>query len=248
MQEGLAHVCVVTSSMTIIRARIEAPIPRKRKGSVTGHEKGLERFFDTVMQAVLRHFNFEVIKCAIIASPGFVKDQFFEYMNAEAVRQGNKILMENKPKFMLAHSSSGHKHALREALSDPQVATKLANTKAAGEIKALNDFYDMLKVDSDRAFYGYAHVQSANEKLAIQTLMVTDELFRSVDIKTRKKYVQLVEDVKEAGGEVKIFSSMHVSGEQLGQLSGIAAILRFPLPELDEDEDEEGEGSESEEA
>lgn len=29
---------------------------------------------------------------------------------------------------------------------------------------------------------------------------------------------------------------MHVSGEQLNQLSGIAAILRFPLPELEDQE------------
>eukprot|EP00983_Pelagomonas_calceolata_P086325 1156736-Pelagomonas_calceolata.AAC.2 len=33
-----------------------------------------------------------------------------------------------------------------------------------------------------------------------------------------------------------IFSSMHVSGEQLKQLSGIAALLRFPLPDLEDQE------------
>jgi hypothetical protein len=58
--------------------------------------------------------------------------------------------------------------------------------------------------------------------------------------------------VKEHSGEVKyavsvllhcvslacrIFSSSHVSGEQLGQMTGVAAILRFPLPELDELDD-----------
>ena len=54
----------------------------------------------------------------------------------------------------------------------------------------------------------------------------------------RKKYVRLVESAKENGCEVKIFSSMHVSGESLGQLSGIAAILRFPMPEIEEEEEE----------
>ncbi len=39
----------------------------------------------------------------------------------------------------------------------------------------------------------------------------------------------------------RILSSSHASGEQLGQVSGIAAVLRFPLPELEEvDEEEEG--------
>jgi protein pelota len=45
-----------------------------------------------------------------------------------------------------------------------------------------------------------------------------------------------VEGVREAGGEALIFSAMHVSGEQLNQLSGVAAILRFPLPELEDAE------------
>ena len=37
---------------------------------------------------------------------------------------------------------------------------------------------------------------------------------------------------------LRMFSSMHISGEQLGQLSGVAAILRFPV--IDEDEAEGG--------
>jgi protein pelota len=60
--------------------------------------------------------------------------------------------------------------------------------------------------------------------------------------------VQLVEDVKKFGAEVVIFSSMHESGErefglpllsttaiddyivaELNQLTGIAAILTYPL-------------------
>lgn len=33
MQEGLAHVCILTPTMTIVRAKIETSVPRKRKGS-----------------------------------------------------------------------------------------------------------------------------------------------------------------------------------------------------------------------
>ena len=29
-----------------------------------------------------------------------------------------------------------------------------------------------------------------------------------------------------------IFSSQHVSGERLGQVTGVAAVLRYPLPEI----------------
>lgn len=56
---------------------------------------------------------FTVVKCVLVASPGFLKNQFFEWMIAEAVKNDNRLLMDNKSKFLLIHSSSGHKHALK---------------------------------------------------------------------------------------------------------------------------------------
>jgi protein pelota len=91
MQDGLAHICLITASMTLVRSKIDVAIPRKRKGNIQQHEKGLNKFYDAVIQGILRHVNFEVVKCCLIASPGFVKDQFFEYMFAQAVKTDNKV-------------------------------------------------------------------------------------------------------------------------------------------------------------
>jgi protein pelota len=143
--------------------------------------------------------------------------------------------MENKSKFLQIHCSSGHKHALTEIMQDPSIQVKLADTKAAREVQALDKFYEMMNSDPDRAFYGFEHVDKANESGAIGTLLVTDELFRSADIETRKKYVSLVEQVRAQNGNVYVFSSMHASGEQLNQLTGVAAILNFPVPDIDEE-------------
>lgn len=238
MQEGLAHVCLITANMTLVRAKIETNIPRKRKGMCSQHDKGLTRFYDQIIQAVLRHVDFDIVKCVLVASPGFVKDQFTEYMFTQAVKFDYKLLMDNKSKFVLVHASSGFKHSLKEVLQDPAISVRLADTKAALEVKALDDFYQMLQNDPDRAFYGVRHVERAAEQQAIEVLLISDELFRSQDIKQRKRYVRIVDTAKETGGEVRIFSSLHVSGEQLGQLSGVAAILRFPMAD-DDDSDED---------
>jgi protein pelota len=112
------------------------------------------------------------------------------------------------------------------------------DTKVAKEVEVLNKFMRMMDVDPDRAYYGYAHVKQAQEQQAIDSLLVTDELFRSSNVKTRKEYVTLVEDVRACGGNVYVFSSMHISGQQLQQVSGVAAILRYPLPDLDELEEQ----------
>ncbi|KAG5866387.1 hypothetical protein JTB14_021526 [Gonioctena quinquepunctata] len=239
MQEGLAQICLITSSMTLVRAKIDMNIPRKRKGFVQQHEKGLAKFYDNVMQAILRHINFDIVKCILIASPGFVRDQFYEYMFQAAVKTDNKILLENKSKFMLVHTSSGFKHSLKEVLQDPGVMNKISDTKAASEVKTLENFYTILQCEPDKAFYGKKHVEMANEAQAIETLLISDNLFRCQDIKLRKEYVKLVDSVRESGGDVKLFSSLHISGEQLEQLTGVAAILRFPMPELEDEDSEE---------
>lgn len=236
MQEGIAHVCLVTSCMTLVRAKIDITIPRKRKGNCSQHDKGLLRFYDTVIQAILRHVNFDVVKCVLVASPGFVKDQFCEYMFSQALKLDQKALLDSKHKFVLAHASSGFKHSLKEVLADPSISNKLTDTKAAGEVKSLDLFFKMLQDEPSKAFYGFNQVWKANDALAVESLLVTDELFRASDLPTRKKYVKLVESVRDNGGEVKIFSSLHVSGEQLGMLSGVAAILRFPMPDLEAEE------------
>lgn len=103
----------------------------------------------------------------------------------------------------------------------------LNNAQLSKEIEVLNKFMRLLDTDPDKAYYGYFHVQKANEELAIDSLLISDDLFRSSDVATRKKYVALVESVRENGGTVYVFSTMHVSGQQLQQVSGVAAILRY---------------------
>ena len=49
------------------------------------------------------------------------------------------------------------------------------------------------------------------------------------DVRLRQVYVALVESVKAKNGTVYIFSTLHPSGEQLKGLTGVAAVLRFPM-------------------
>lgn len=234
MQEGLAHILLVGRSLTITRAKIETPIPRKHGPAIAGYQTALNKFFEHLLQAFLKHVDFNVVRCAVIASPGFTKDQFHRHLLLEAERRQLRPIIENKSRIVLVHTSSGYKHSLKEVLDAPNVMNMIKDTKAAQEVRVLKDFFDMLSNDPDRACYGPKHVEVAHERMAVQTLLITDELFRNADIPMRKKYVNLVNSVKGSGGTVHIFSSMHASGEQLAQLTGVAAILRFPLPELED--------------
>ncbi|BGP28964.1 Translation factor pelota [Rhodotorula toruloides] len=229
--EGTANICIITNHTTIVKQRIDVPVPRKRKGGGTalGAERANSRFLHHVYDAVNRHFDFEQLKVLIIASPGFTKETVHSFLLEEAVRQNNKALIQAKSKFLLLHSPTHHAHSLTQILSSPEVSSQLKDTKFAQEGVMLEKFFKMLEENPLRAWYGESHVFKAAERGAIGKLLVSDELFRSPSVARRKKFVQLVEDVKAYGGEVLMFSSMHESGQQLNQLTGIAAILTYPL-------------------
>eukprot|EP01126_Amoeba_proteus_P041403 TRINITY_DN4452_c0_g1_i15.p1 TRINITY_DN4452_c0_g1~~TRINITY_DN4452_c0_g1_i15.p1 ORF type:complete len:120 (-),score=27.41 TRINITY_DN4452_c0_g1_i15:164-523(-) len=115
----------------------------------------------------------------------------------------------------------------------------MSDTKASREVTTLDEFYHVLQHNPDKATYGFKHVTRCNDQLAIEKLLISDSLFRSQNIKTRATYVDLVQKARENGADVLIFSSLHVSGSQLDQLSGIAAILRFPIQEQETSGDDE---------
>ncbi|KAF0990147.1 hypothetical protein HZS_6000 [Henneguya salminicola] len=88
--------------------------------------------------------------------------------------------------------------------------------------------------DPDRAFYGYftyfkrspTHINIASERGAIQTLLISDDLLRC-------RFLKIFNDVKENGGKIVVFCGLHETGQELNQYSGIAAILRYPMEDLD---------------
>lgn len=242
LEAGIANFHLLTAVLAKDVHRVSVALPRKRV-TTTGYDKALVRFFEQVYAGVRDHINLELVKCVVLAGPGFVKEDFQTWMLQRATQLGDTVVLQKKSVFVVSHTSCVHRQALKELLADEQVQKSIANTKAAAHQKALEDFYRLVKNEPDRVCYGPKQVKEAVEKGAVATLMVADSLFRNANIGLRRQYVELTETVKEQGSTVYVFSSQHVSGQQLAQLSGIAGTLRFPLPEL-EDIDSDAELSE----
>lgn len=236
MGDGIAQLCLIGRTCTVNKAKIEVQMPRKRGAAIAGLEKAQKTFHERVFDAVVQHIDWEVVKCLVIAGPGFAKDAFKSYLDLESQRQEVRSLLLNRSKIVLASASSPYYHSIQEVLSSPSISNLIKDTKAAQEVAVLEQFLSMLGTDPSRAFYGPGHVFAAHELGAIQTLLIADSLFRTNDVLKRAKYAALVDEVEAGGGKSFVFSAAHASGQQLIQFTGIAAILRFPLPEL-EDQD-----------
>jgi protein pelota len=100
-------------------------------------------------------------------------------------------------------------------MHDLAIQARLADTKAAAKVRALERFYEMLGKDNDCAFYGWSYARKANERDVIEISLVSYSLFRSIHLPQRCHYVRLVESVRKKGGQVLIFSMQHVTSEQL---------------------------------
>lgn len=241
--DGTAAVCLLTGHMTVVRQRIDVPIPRKRKGlPATSADKATARFYAQVYNAVVKLLSLPALRLIILASPGFTRDSVYDFLFEEATKRGDKILIgaEARRKFLKIHCSSPHVHSLMEVLRSPEVNAQLKDTKFAREGQLLERFMKQLASDELRAWYGEKHVLLAASRGAVGVLLISDGLFRAADPQRRKKFVELVEEVRAQGGEVAIFSSMHESGRQLNALTGIAAILTYPL-DIEVVEEEEAE-------
>ena len=245
MHEGLANVCLVTEFMTILRQRIEVPIPRKRRTAQGGtsnlgaHDRGIERFYETIYQSILRHLPFESLKVILLASPGFLAEGLMSYIFGQASKADNKALLKSRSKFLTANVSTGHLHALNELLKSPILQARLSSTRFMKESTAIDKFFEMMNTDEDRAWYGAKEVEKAVDRGAVSTLLLSNSLLRSPSVVERRKFVRIVEEVRKMGGEALVLSSIHESGRRLDGLGGVAAVLSFPLLGLDEDEEEE---------
>lgn len=233
IEAGTANFHLLTAVLAKDVFRVSVQLPRKRV-TTTGYDKAIIRFYEQVYVGIKEHINLDVVKCVLVAGPGFVKDDFLTWMVNRAMQAGDDQILKKKSTFVAVHASCVHRQALKELLADEQVQKSISNTKAMEHIKVLEAFYTMVKNEPDRVCYGPKQCKEAIEKGAVATLMVADSLFRNVNVATRRQYVEMTESVKESGAIVHILSSQHVSGQQLAQLSGIAGVLRFPLPELDD--------------
>lgn len=119
-------------------------------------------------------------------------------------------------------------------LASPAAKAAVADTAAARGAAALDAFFEALAADPSRAFYGPGHVAAAADLGAIAVLLLSDSLFRCATPAKRAAYTALADGVRAAGGEVHILSAAHASGEALDRVTGVAAVLRFPAPQLED--------------
>lgn len=230
MEEGLAHVCSISPTGIKVLQRIEVAMPKKKFGPTSKTEKLMEKFILSCLESVIKHIRFDALKAIVFASTDAgLRDELYAKLIEKAQTEKIQSILDNKSKSMRVGVASGQPAALDSVLKDSRIAAILANTKSAREAKVLDAFHKLHNSDPDRTTFGTKQVVAAVKEYAVKHFLLSDSLFRSTDVQQRKLFAHVVGAVRENGGEVTIFSTGSVPEIELQKLSGIAAILNFPI-------------------
>lgn len=128
LQEGIAHVCLVTASSTILKQKIEYSMPKKKRATdVVKFDEKTEKFYKAIYNSIKKNLDLDKLKTIILCSPGFYAKILMDKIVQYAEEEHNKKILDNRGMFFIAHSSTGYLQGINEVLKNPLYASKLAS-------------------------------------------------------------------------------------------------------------------------
>ncbi|MFC6718617.1 mRNA surveillance protein pelota [Natrialbaceae archaeon GCM10025810] len=213
VEEGEAHVHTVAQYGTDHRATITGPTG---KGEYARDRS--ELFAE--LSKVLRRMDVDAI---ILAGPGFTKQDALKYLEENEPEVAEKVTTVD--------TASVGDRGVHEVLKRGAVADVQEETRIESEAADIDELTKRI-AEGAKAAYGPEEVQKAAEYGAIERLLILDEKLRKErgpDGEWRVDVDDIVRTVEQKGGEVTVFSSEFPPGQQLSNLGGIAALLRYRL-------------------
>ncbi|WP_135820672.1 mRNA surveillance protein pelota [Halostella litorea] len=219
VEEGEAHVHTVAQYGT------------DEYGSFTGttgkgeYARSRDELFGEVT-AALERLDVDAI---ILAGPGFTKQDLLDFVEEEAPELAERITTVD--------TSAVGDRGVHEVLKRGAVADVQEETRIAEEAELIDELTRRIG-EGAKAAYGPEQVAKAADFGAVETLLVLDERLRKERGATGEDEEGsewdvdvdgIVTNVEQQGGDVTVFSSDFAPGDQLANLGGIAALLRYRL-------------------
>ncbi|ACV13085.1 translation factor pelota [Halorhabdus utahensis DSM 12940] len=213
VEEAQAYVHTVEQYGTEERASIAGPTG---KGE---YARPREELFGELTD-VLKRTDADAI---ILAGPGFTKQDALAYIEDEAPAVADSI--------RTVDTSAVGDRGVHEVLKRGAVEDVQEETRIAEEATLIDELMERIATGA-KVSYGPDAVAEAAEYGAIEHLLVLDEPLRRArdegdnwDIDVDR----VIERTEQQGGEVTVFSREFDPGQQLSNLGGIAALLRYRL-------------------
>ena len=189
------------------------------KGHISGkriidknRQKNIIDFYEKVIESITK---FDSIQNIIIAGPGFVKNDFLDYIKDKHQDIAKISILEA--------TGSGGRNGVSEVLKRGTVEKLTSQNRVAIEMGAINELLAEIGRNSSKVAYGLKQCRDAINMGAVSRLLILDSKVASENMGDD---MEMVENMK---GEVMVISSQHEGGKQLESLGGMAAMLRYEI-------------------
>ncbi len=174
--------------------------------------KNIAKFYEKIVESLQK---FDNVANIVIAGPGFVKNDFYDYLKDKYPELAKKSIIEN--------IGTGGRVGIAEVLKKGVVEKLMVENRVGSEMVAINNLLEEIGKNSSKVTYGIDETTNAVNMGAVERLLVLDKLIATDNLSN------LLEMVENMSGEVMVISSEHEGGEQLESLGGIASILRYSI-------------------
>ena len=158
----------------------------------------------------------------VIVGVGFVKGDFAKYLSDEA-RDIAKSVVDVKS------VNNGGVSGIHEALRSGVLLKAAKQLRVIDETAVMAEVMKRLGKSEGTITYGLEAVENAVAMGAVEKLVVADTVLREADEEQRLHLEKLMREAEQRRGSITVVSTEHEAGEQLIALTGVAALLRFPL-------------------
>jgi protein pelota len=213
VEEGEAYVHTVAQYGVEERASLTGPTG---KGE---YARPREELFGALTDVLARMD----VDAVILAGPGFTKQDALDHIEEHAPEVAEKVTMVD--------TAGVGDRGVHEVLKRGAVDEVQAETRIAEEAEYIDELMERIG-EGHEAAYGVEPVMEAAEFGAIDELLILDERLRAERAGEGDWNVDandLVETVEQKGGSVTVFSSEFDPGQQLQNLGGVAALLRYRI-------------------
>jgi protein pelota len=155
----------------------------------------------------------------IVAGPGFTKVDLIKELKSRF--RGATIFEET--------SSTVGEPGVREVMNRGTFAKVMEQSALAQDTRLIDELLSRLASKPNLIAYGVEEVGKAVDRGAVETLMISEKLFKELDHDKRRQIESTCKKAERYQGKIFFVGSAHEKGRQLIGLGGIAALLRFAI-------------------
>lgn len=218
--EGYA---IATTAQYGIEEKIEERIKLPGKHEAEKRSAALRDYFRKLVNSLRQVWTTMQSPIAVIGV-GYVKNDFAKFLENEAGDMFRSVVD-------VKSVNNGGIAGIYEAFRSGVLLKTMSQMRTAEEAEVIEEFLRRLGKGEANVAYGFDDVKKAASMGAVEKLILADSALRDSSDEQRLRLEGLMREVEDKKGTVMVVSTEHEAGKKLTAFNGLAALLRFALPQ-----------------